>query len=267
MYALIIFSYIFRCLNNETGTMIINQKKINSILFIMVLGVSSLSAQEKFEKDIFNLDGGTLELYFIGHGTLMFDWNGTIIHIDPVSSEADYNKLPKADIILVTHEHGDHLDPSAVNILKKPGSLMFCNAASAGKLENASVMSNGETREALGIKIEAVPAYNVVNERSPGNPFHPKGNGNGYILEYGGTRIYIAGDTENIDEMGEFGKIDIAFLPVNLPYTMNPEMAAKAARMINPGVLYPYHFGSTDLSALVNLLKETGIDVRIRNME
>lgn len=241
--------------------------KFESILLIMTLGVSSLSAQEKIEKDIFNLDGGTLEISFIGHGTLMFNWNGTIIHIDPVSSEADYSTLPGADIILVTHEHGDHLDLAAIDLVKKDNCMIICNSASAGKLENSHVMNNGDRVEANGIIIEAVPAYNILNERSPGNPFHPKGSGNGYILVFGKTRVYIAGDTENIPEMEDFGKIDIAFLPMNLPYTMSPEMAADATRILEPDVLYPYHFGSTDTSILVDLLKGMIVDIRIRKME
>ena len=241
--------------------------KFFSILVIMAIGISSLSAQDKLEKDIFNLDGGTLEITFVGHGTLMFEWNGTIIHIDPVSSEADYGKLPGADIILVTHEHGDHLDPGAISVLKKDKTVVFCNEASAGKLDNPRVMANGDKSEVNGIVIEAVPAYNIVNTRSPGNPFHPKGLGNGYIVSFGKTRVYVAGDTENIPEMENFGTIDIAFLPMNLPYTMSPEMAAGAARMLKPAILYPYHFGSTDTSLLIGLLQDEKIDVRIRNME
>ena len=128
-------------------------------------------------------------------------------------------------------------------------------------------MANGDKTNIKGIGIEAVPAYNIKHERSPGNPFHPKGNGNGYILDIGGKRIYVAGDTENIPEMKEFRDIDIAFLPMNLPYTMSPEMAADAALMIKPDILYPYHFGSTNTDELVELLKGTGIDVRIRELQ
>lgn len=241
--------------------------KFSAILFIMTLGVSSLSSQDKFEKDIFELEDGTLEISFIGHGTIMFDWNGIVVHVDPVSSEADYNKLPGADIILITHEHGDHLDPSALKILRGDKTVIFCNAGSSGKIENSVVVANGERVESHGIITEAVPAYNIINERSPGNPFHPKGQGNGYIVTFGKTRVYIAGDTENIPEMNNFGRIDIAFLPMNLPYTMSPDMAASAARMLNPGVLYPYHFGSTDTALLVDLLKDMKIDIRVRKME
>ena len=119
-----------------------------------------------------------------------------------------------------------------------------------------------------GLKIEAVPAYNMVHKRANGEPFHPQGIGNGYIITFDDKRVYIAGDTENIPEMAELGKIDIAFLPMNLPYTMTPEMVADAAKMIKPQILYPYHYGNTNTSKLMELLKDDkDIEVRIRKME
>jgi len=224
--------------------------------------------QQVFEKDVFETDHGMLELWFIGHGTLMFRYGDMFIHIDPVSREADYSVMPDADLILITHEHGDHLDPGAVKMILKDDTRILCNESSAFALDNCTIMANGDKIELhADLSIEAVPAYNIKHERSPGNPFHPKGNGNGYILDIGGKRIYVAGDTENIPEMREFGDIDIAFLPVNLPYTMSLEMAAEAALMIKPGILYPYHFGSTDTGELVKLLEGTGIDVRIRELQ
>ncbi len=128
-------------------------------------------------------------------------------------------------------------------------------------------MKNGDRRTFQGIEVEAVPAYNLVHKRPDGSPFHPKGQGNGYVVTIGGKRIYIAGDTEPIPEMAALKDIDIAFLPMNLPYTMSPEMAAAAARTIRPKVLYPYHFGNTDTGRLVKLLtEEPGIEVRVRPM-
>lgn len=242
-------------------------KGVISIVTAMVINISSLSGQEPFEKDSFITGDGTLEITFIGHGTVMISFNDYIIHIDPVSAEADYSILPDADMILVTHDHGDHLDPSAISKIIKKGTVVICNNSSASRIDNPMVMKNGETIEVDGITVEAVPAYNIVNQRSAGNPFHPRGTGNGYILGFGGKRIYIAGDTENIPEMSNFGKIDIAFLPMNLPYTMTPEMVSEAARVLNPVVLYPYHFGNTDTGRLLELLKDTAIDVRIRKME
>jgi L-ascorbate metabolism protein UlaG (beta-lactamase superfamily) len=131
----------------------------------------------------------------------------------------------------------------------------------------ARAMKAGDTESIENIVVEAVEAYNIVNERAPGQPFHPKGEGVGYILSFGGKRIYVAGDTENTPEMKSLKNIDIAFLPMNLPYTMTPEMVADAAKAFKPKILYPYHFGETDTDKLVILLKDSGIDVRIRNLK
>ena len=129
------------------------------------------------------------------------------------------------------------------------------------------LMLNGDMQTIAGFQIEAVPAYNIVNERSPGMPFHPKGSGNGYVVTFGETRVYVAGDSENTPEMKALENIDVAFLPMNLPYTMTPEMVADAARAFRPKILYPYHFGETDTDQLVRLLDdEEGIEVRIRAM-
>lgn len=239
-----------------------------SLLFTAFLFTFNINyAQMGFEKDVFETDNDKLELWFIGHGTLMFKYGDMVIHIDPVSREADYSGMPDADIILITHEHGDHLDPGAIKQILKDETLIICNKASSTDLDDCRIMANGDKLEVMGISIEAVPAYNIKHERAPGKPFHPRGNGNGYILDIGGKTIYVAGDTENIPEMKNFKDIDIAFLPMNLPYTMSPEMAADAARMINPGILYPYHFGSTDTGVIIELLKGTGIDVRIRKLQ
>ncbi|MGM0666869.1 MAG: MBL fold metallo-hydrolase [Bacteroidota bacterium] len=238
--------------------------KLLPFILILILITNMTYAQQTIENDVFETDNGKLELWFIGHGTLMFKYNEMIIHIDPVSREADYSMLPDADLILITHEHGDHLDPGAIGKIMKSDTRIICNKASSPALDNCEIMSNGDKLEHRGIGIEAVPAYNMVNERSPGKPWHPMGNGNGYVLELDGKKVYVAGDTENIPEMKDLGEIDIAFLPMNLPYTMSPEMAAQAALMIKPDILYPYHFGSTNTGELVKLLDGTGIDVRIR---
>ena len=138
----------------------------------------------------------------------------------------------------------------------------------AGSVEGGIVMHNSDVQSVNGLRIEAVPAYNILHERSAGNPYHPKGVGTGYVITFGDKRVYVAGDTENTPEMKALEDIDIAFLPMNLPYTMTPEMVADAARAFRPGILYPYHFGNTDTGELVELLKEeTDIEVRIRRME
>jgi L-ascorbate metabolism protein UlaG (beta-lactamase superfamily) len=220
-----------------------------------------------FKSDRFPTSAGELEITFIGHGTLMASWNGRIVHIDPVSAEADYARMPKADLILVTHEHSDHLDPAAVDAIRKNGTVLVYTAAGSRKVPGGTVLGNGESLTAAGIGIEAVPAYNILRERAPGIPYHPKGVGNGYVLTFGNLRVYVAGDTEGTPEMKNLKKIDVAFLPMNLPYTMKPEEVAEAARAFRPGILYPYHFGSTDPTLLSGLLAESGIEVRVRSLK
>ena len=222
---------------------------------------------QPFESDFFNTSKGSLKITFIGHGSVMFEFDGKIIHVDPYSKMGDYTKLPKADLVLITHEHQDHLDQKALDIVRTPTTVMVVTETVAARITGGIVMHNGDEQTVMGLKIKAVPAYNLVHMRSEGVPFHPKGVGNGYIVTFGDKRVYIAGDTENIPEMKNLKGIDIAFLPMNLPYTMTPEMVADAARSFKPKVLYPYHFGETDTSKIVDLLKdEKEIEVRIRKM-
>ena len=244
--------------------------KLRTLLILfLIFEVSNLHSQPV---DTIPTKKGNLLIHFLGHGTLMFEYGGHIIHIDPYSKVADYSKLPKADLILITHHHGDHLDSMALANCYKLGTSIYwtqeCKKNSKYKSAIAKILANGDRIIWKGILIETVPAYNIVNKRPNGTPFHPMGEGNGYILTLGGKKVYIAGDTENIPEMLRFRPMDIAFLPMNLPYTMTPEMVKDAALMINPTILYPYHFGKTDTSLIVNLLKDTpSIDVRIREME
>jgi L-ascorbate metabolism protein UlaG (beta-lactamase superfamily) len=219
-------------------------------------------------QDTLDTEKGPLVITPIKHGSLMFEFNGKIIHVDPVLRMGDYETMPKADILLITHHHGDHFDLNAIDMLNKPDTKLV---ATQKCMENAEglkghVMGNGDSRTVAGIPIRAVPAYNIKHKRDNGQPYHPKGEGNGYILEMG-KKIYVAGDTENIPEMKRLEDIDVAFLPMNLPYTMSPEMAAKAALTLRPEILYPYHFGKTETSRLVDLLKDhTEIEIRIRDM-
>lgn len=239
-------------------------------LVLLLMGSAWLFSQENFEKDIIKTNSGDLKITFIGHGTLMFEYNGMIVHIDPVSREADYKKLPDADLILVTHEHGDHLDAAAIKQLLKDGTQVIMTQScknSVGDLAGTIVMKNGDVKEVKSITVEAIPAYNIEHKRPGGEPFHPKGQGNGYVLTFGNVRVLVAGDTENTPEIKSLKNIDVAFLPMNLPYTMTPEMVADAAKAFRPKILYPYHFGDTDTGKLVELLKgEKGIEVRIRKM-
>jgi len=221
-----------------------------------------------YTTDTIKTSGEDLKITFLSHGTLMLTFGSMVLHVDPVSDMADYSTLPKADIILVTHEHHDHFDLKAIEMLRKEGTVIIVSESCTQQLGDCIVMKNKEVNTVQGLTIEAVPAYNIVHMRSPGNPFHPKGVGNGYVITFNDTKVYVAADTENIPEMKELSGIDVAFLPMNLPYTMTPEMVADAARMFNPKILYPYHFGETDTSKLDELLKDDKeIEVRIRDMQ
>lgn len=236
------------------------------VLFGLGAAILTASAQSKHESDVFTTASGELKITFIGHGTLMFEYTNLVVHVDPWSRVGDYEQLPKADIILVTHHHGDHLDKAAIDKTKKENTEILLTQSCRDQLGAGTVMKNGDSNIARGISIEAVPAYNLVNKNNEGKPFHEKGVCNGYVITIGGKRIYIAGDTENLPEMKELKDIDIAFLPMNLPYTMTPEMVAEGVKIFNPRIVYPYHYGSQeDTAKLVSLLKDKkDCEVRIR---
>lgn len=210
--------------------------------------------------------GKPLEITLIKHGSLELRYEGLSIQIDPVTElgkKTDYAKeFPKADIILVTHEHGDHYDPEAIRNLTDNDTELITNARCAQMMGYGTIMANGDALGRGFLHIEAVPAYNTTEGHLQ---FHPKGRDNGFVLTVDGLRIYVAGDTEDIPEMGLLENIDIAFLPVNQPYTMTVEQCIRAAKMIRPKVLIPYHFGQTDITPLPEALP--GIDVRLRQMQ
>lgn len=237
-------------------------KMVPGLLFLMAAG--GLAGQTPPAQDAFPAKDGDVTVTFVGHGTLLLAWGPLVVHVDPVGEYADYAKMPKADLVLVTHDHADHLDPAAIAAVRTPATEVVLTAKGAAKLKG-TVMANGERRVFKGVEVEAVAAYNIRHERAPGKPFHPKGEGNGYVITLGGLRVYVAGDTEDTPEMRALRGIDVAFLPMNLPYTMTPEMVAAAARAFAPKVLYPYHYGDTDPKRLAALLADAkGIEVRIR---
>ena len=219
--------------------------------------------------------GDPLVITLIKHGSLEFAYKVMSIQVDPVSGygkNTDYSKeFPKADAILITHEHGDHLDKDAILALSSEKTEILLNAKSQQQIGLGRVLANGDhfTLAPVGIIVEAVPAYNTTAGREQ---FHPKGNGNGYLIHVLGTlSAYVAGDTEDIPEMDDIRKmrigmrITVAFLPVNQPYTMTVDQCVNAAKMINPEILIPYHFGQTDLSALPDLLPD--MKVLLRDMQ
>lgn len=220
-----------------------------------------------FEVDTVDTSKGPLKIHFIGHGTLFFEFGGKVIHVDPVGQFADYSKLPKADLILLTHDHPDHLDVKAIETIRTEKTRIILTQSCAGKIKGGTVMKNGDVETVESLRIEAVPAYNIVHMMSAGVPFHPKGRDNGYIITFGDKRVYVAADTENTPEVKGLKNIDIAFLPMNLPYTMTPQMVADAAKAFKPRILYPYHYGDTDVKTLIDLMKDVkGVEVRIRKM-
>lgn len=243
-------------------------KLLQLVLIIALCCCPAMAQNEKiFESDVIKGKTADIRLTFIGHATLMIEYQGLVIHVDPWSKLADYSKLPQADMLLLTHEHQDHFDAATIEQVKKVGTTVIYTEVIGGERQDGKVFKNGDTVDIDNLLIEAVPAYNIVHKRDTGEPFHPKGRGNGYILTIDGKRIYIAGDTENVPELKELKNIDVAFLPMNLPYTMTPEMVADLAKAIKPGILYPYHFGETDTNLIVELLKANPeIEVRIRKL-
>lgn len=251
-----------------------------SVLFSSCGGGSSNKAQlpneandtqamkqvEYIEPDVYETQAGPVKITLVGHGSLMIEFDGKITHIDPYSNVADYSLLPKADMILLTHEHSDHLDTLAINEIKKEDTYFLMSKVCNEILGYGHVIENGQTVTETGVlpEIVAVPAYNIVNKRPDGGEYHPKGRGNGYVICLDHFTIYVAGDTENVPEMEELkNTIDVAFMPKNLPYTMTDDMFADAARKVNPKILYPYHFSEFDESKMGEMLKDTDIKIQV----
>ena len=213
----------------------------------------------------FKAKGGTVDISCINHGSIAISYKDYLIQIDPVKNyggkELDYEAFPKADLILITHEHGDHYNKETIELLSKDDTRIITNGKVHDMLGYGETMSNGQSTEAgKGIKIDATPAYNTTEGRQQ---FHPKGNGNGYLLTIGGLRVFVSGDSEDIEEYAQLKDIDVAFLSANQPYTMTVEQCIHAAKVIYPKVLVPYHLGNTDMQAIKDGLEGTGIDVRL----
>jgi L-ascorbate metabolism protein UlaG (beta-lactamase superfamily) len=219
--------------------------------------------------DVYKTSMGNLYVYHVGHASLMLTIGDKVIHVDPYSQVANYDSLPVADLLLITHEHGDHFSQEAIDKVDKatpPGTHVITTATVAETLygEDTKVLSNGQSTTWEKIKIKAVPAYNVINKSPDGEPFHPKGRGNGYLLTFGNFELYIAGDTENISEMKQLKNIDVAFLPKNLPYTMTDEMFVDAAKSFKPKVVYVYHyFELNNIESIKKELAKEGIEVKV----
>jgi len=234
------------------------------ILSGFLLASVVLFAQASRPVEEFKTNAGPVKITIIRHATMLIEAGGKAIHVDPWS-QGNFDGLPKADLILITDIHQDHLDQKAIDQVKKDGTEFIAPAAVAKTVTQAKVLANGESTTWDKWKIEAVPMYNLKRGPSPGALYHDKGRGNGYVLTYGGTRFYIAGDTEGIPEMRALKNIDVAFVPMNLPYTMTPEEAADAVRAFHPKIVYPFHYRGSDPEVFKKALDGTGIDVRLRN--
>lgn len=229
---------------------------------LALLAPSAVLAQSAPPADTFQTSAGPVRITPIMHASVLLQAAGKNIYIDP--AQGSFDKLPPADLILITDIHGDHMSPANVTKLSKAGTVVWAPKAVADKIHADAVIANGDTKKWEGWTIEAVPAYNMKRGPSPGQLYHDKGRGNGYVLTYGGKRFYFSGDTEAIPEMDALRNIDVAFICMNLPYTMTPEEAAAAVKKFHPAVVYPYHYRGSDLNAFSSALQGSRIDVRLR---
>ena len=239
--------------------------KLFSALFAAATAVSCSIQQPAFPVAKFTTPSGEeVAVSMIHHGSIALSYKGFNIQVDPVlkmgSAEIDYTAFPKADCILVTHEHGDHYDPAAIDFLSKDGTRVLLNPATQALLGRGEAVANGDTLRVGPAGLVVVPAYNITEDHLR---FHPKGRDNGYILDFDGLRIYISGDTEDIEEMRTFGPLDVAFLSANQPYTMTTTQCVEAAMTLRPGTLIPYHLSDTNMQEIKTVLdsNDSGIEV------
>jgi L-ascorbate metabolism protein UlaG (beta-lactamase superfamily) len=234
---------------------------LTSVLSVQVV------ASGQSRSDQLETSQGPLTVVPISHATLALRWNKLTIYVDPVGGVEAFKGLPQPDLILVTDIHGDHLNVDTLTAIRAETTKIVAPAAVAEKLPDAlsqatRVLANGEEADVLGVAIRAVPMYNLTPERLK---FHAKGRGNGYVLTLGDRRVYLSGDTEDIPEMRALKGIDVAFLCMNLPYTMTVEQAASAAREFRPKIVYPYHYRGSDIDQFRRLVgSDLDIEVRLR---
>ena len=233
---------------------------VSAFLFLTIYPVLVQGAASNRQTDTIQTSKGPLRIMPIYHGSVMLEFEGKVIYVDPWS-QGDFTGLPQADLILITHTHADHLDRAMIDKLKKPSPIILGSPAVADTIncscDQVDAMSNGEKKTAMGIEIEAVPMYNIVNGAAPGKPFHHKGVGNGYILTFGDTRIYFSGDTECIPEMKSFKNITVAFIAMNAPRTMSPMEAIECVKSFRPKIVYPYHYRGQNVQDFADGLRNT----------
>jgi L-ascorbate metabolism protein UlaG (beta-lactamase superfamily) len=241
---------------------------LGAVSFLLLLGPLTCLADAAPTPDTIVTEDGALKILPINHATLALQWKDRTIYVDPVGGAKAFQGLPKPDLILLTDIHGDHFSKETLAELVGPNTKLVCPAAVADQMtpdlrNSATILTNGQTGELLGVKIEAIPMYNLTTERLK---FHNKGRGNGYVVTLGGKRIYLSGDTEDIPEMRALKNIDVAFVCMNLPYTMTVDQAAAAVRAFKPRIVYPYHYRGSDINKFKELVgTDAGVEVRLRD--
>jgi L-ascorbate metabolism protein UlaG (beta-lactamase superfamily) len=224
--------------------------------FLFALAHAAAQTQE------FSTSAGTVKITPLTHASTLIEAGGKAIYLDP-AKPVKFAGMAKADLILITDIHGDHMDPDSIKDVSKSDTEIFAAPAVVATVTAGKPIANGETKTWGGWTIEAIPAYNLKRGPAEGKLFHDKGRGNGYVLTYGGKRFYFSGDTEGVPEMRALKNIDVAFVCMNLPYTMPPEEAAEAVKAFHPKVAIPYHYRGSDLSVFQKGLEGTGIEVRV----
>ena len=238
---------------------------MKSVIFLVALAFCAtlnLNSQAAAQTQSFPTSAGPVKITALNHASTLIEAGGKTIYLDP-AKPAKLTGLPKADLILITDIHGDHMDPDSIKQISKDGTEIISSAAVAQTVTTAKPIANGETKTWQSWTIEAIPAYNIKRGPEPGKLFHDKGRGNGYVLTYGGKRFYFSGDTEGVPEMRALKNIDVAFVCMNLPYTMPPDEAADAVKAFHPKIAIPYHYRGSDLTVFQKALEGTGIEVRL----
>jgi L-ascorbate metabolism protein UlaG (beta-lactamase superfamily) len=200
---------------------------------------------------VFDTDMGPLKMTPIMHASVMFEWNGLVVYVDP--AVGTFTGRPAADVILISHKHGDHLNRGTINLLRKPSTSLFgpASVAAMPTITGMTVMNNGDTQTVGSLQVQAIAAYNTTPERLMN---HPMGDGNGYVLTFGNKKVYTSGDTECVPDIQALRGIDVALLCMNLPFTMSVADAAACARTFAPKILYPYHYQNMDMTKDVSML-------------
>ncbi|HEY3615248.1 MAG TPA: MBL fold metallo-hydrolase [Candidatus Sulfotelmatobacter sp.] len=237
-------------------------KEVLIFICSVLAGATIAHAQAAAETQTFSTLAGPVKITPLYHASTLIEAGGKTIYVDP-AKPAKLTGLPKADLILITHIHPDHMDPASIQEVSKADTEILAPAAVAQTVTSARPIVNGQMKTWQGWTIEAIPAYNLKRGPAAGELFHPKGRDNGYVLSHGGKRFYFSGDTEGIPEMRALKNIDVAFVCMNLPYTMPPEEAADAVKAFHPKIVIPYHYRGSDLAAFKKALEGTGIEVRL----